>query len=554
MAPAQTECVSRDDLKEEAAVSAPTWLSADPHAARVRWRMIVVLCLFGLGMCAVVGRVYHLQVIEQQELLDRQSPVDRSITYTPRRGSVLDRNGVELAVSVKAPSIQARPRLIEDREAAARALAPILSMPYDKVHERLNPKRGFAWLRRQVHPSMAEAVRDLEMRGVEVTEEYKRYYPQQKLAGQIVGFVGIDGNGLEGVESALDRTLAGDATKILAKRDARGKVMLTGETPRFERFEGHSIELTIDEQIQRVAERALAEQVEAYEAKGGYAVAIDVQTGEVLAMANTPSFDPNRFGEFTSSDWRLRSITDTFEPGSVVKPLVLAAAIEEKTVSLTTPFDCEGGRIKIGRYTIRDSHAHDTLSAAEVVQVSSNICAYKIAQTIGRDKLHQYLRDFGFGSRPGLQLRGEQPGLVWPAERWAEVSFANVAFGQGFTATPIQVVNATAAIANGGMLSCSQGSCAACWTWTGTSSPRPIQSLCAASSRRRAPRTPRAPWRSSRAAAAPRRRRPWRTTRWRARRARPRRSTRRRVATIRTCGWRALWAFCRPRNHASRSA
>lgn len=181
-------------------------------------------------------------------------------------------------------------------------------------------------------------------------------------------------------------------------------------------------------------------------------MAIDVQTGEILAFANTPKFNPNKLKEHTSSDWRLRNLTDTFEPGSVVKPLVLAAALEEGTVRLGTMFDCEKGRIKIGRYTIRDSHAHDALTAAEVVKVSSNICAYKMAQTYGKEKLYSYLRAFGFGSRAGVGLPGEQPGLVWPAARWAEVSFANVAFGQGFTATPLQVVAAIAAIANDGML------------------------------------------------------------------------------------------------------
>lgn len=428
-----------------------TWRD-DQRSRGIKLRMAIVVSLFMLGLCGVIGRVYYLQAIAQEDLESRRTVVDRSMTFKPRRGSILDRNGKELAISVKAPSIYVHPRQLEDRDAAATQLARILDMPREDVYKKLDPKRSYAWLARQIHPDAADKVMALDLKGVGLAREHKRYYPQQGLAGQIVGFVGIDSNGLEGIESAFERQLAGDMTQIMGQRDARGRMMLTQEAPRFEAFEGASVELTIDERIQRVAENELNKQIEKYSAKGGYAVVLHAKTGEVLALANTPSFDPNRFKEFTSSDWRLRNITDTFEPGSVVKPLVLAAALQEQTVNLQTKFDCEKGRIKIGRYSIRDSHAHETLTAAEVVQVSSNICAYKMAQTIGRDKLYQYYKSFGFGARSGLGMRGEQPGLLWPAERWAEVSFANIAFGQGFTATPLQVANATAAIANSGML------------------------------------------------------------------------------------------------------
>ena len=424
----------------------------DDSSKWVRWRMIAIACLFCLGLTAVVGRVYYLQAIAQQDLIERQTVVDKEITFKPRRGSILDRNGVELAITVKAPSIQAHPRLIKDRALAADKLAPILQLPREEVFKKLDPKRRFIWLERQVHPEKAAAITALKLRGVSLTSEHKRFYPQQDLAGQILGFVGIDGNGLEGLERALEKTLAGDKTRITGKRDARGRMMLTQESPRFEAFEGHTVELTIDERIQRVAQDALRDQVAKHKAKGGWAVAMDIKTGEILAFANTPSFDPNKFGEHTSMDWRLRPVTDTFEPGSVIKPLVLAAALQERTISLDSTFDCEKGRIKIGRHTIRDSHPHESLTAAEVVQVSSNICAYKIAQTIGKDALYAYLKDFGYGSRTGLGVRGEQPGLVWPPSRWAEVSFANIAFGQGLTATPLQITNSIAAIANDGRL------------------------------------------------------------------------------------------------------
>ena len=414
--------------------------------------MILVCCVFSFAFCAVVARVYYLQTVNQAELQSRATPVDRSIKVKPRRGQVLDRNGVQMAITVKSPSIAANPRIIEDLPGAAARLAPLLGMTPEALEAKLNPKRSFVWLRRQTRPELAQAVRDLKIKGLSIHDEHKRFYPQGDVAGQIVGFVGIDGNGLEGLERSFDKTLAGSELKIQGQRDARGKMIMTGQTPDFEQFESHSIELTIDERIQRVAQRALATQVEKYSAKGGYAVVMDVKTGEVLAMANSPSFDPNDFGRYTSKDWRMRPITDTFEPGSVIKPIVLATALDEGKLTLRTPFDCEKGRIKIGRYTIRDSHAHETLTAAQVVQVSSNICSYKMAQLMGKEAYHDHLRNFGFGGKLGLGLRAEQPGLVWPAKKWAEVSFANIAFGQGFTATPLQVTTSIAALANGGML------------------------------------------------------------------------------------------------------
>lgn len=418
----------------------------------VKWRMIAIAAFFSLAMNGVIARVYYLQTVSQEDLQNRATPVDREITITPRRGQILDRHGAEMAITVKAPSIAARPRAIKDPAEVAKQLSPLLEIPVEELHKKLDPKRRFVWLKRQTTPQVAQAIKDLKIEGITLHDEHKRFYPQGDVAGQILGFVGIDGEGLEGIERSLDRKLAGSAIQIAGRRDARGTMMMTGDAPDFERFEGLTVELTIDERIQRVAQQALQEQVDKFEAKGGYAVVLDVKTGEILAMANTPSFDPNHFKDFDAKAWRLRAVTDTFEPGSVIKPMVLAAAMEEQKVGLRTSFDCEDGRIKIGRYTIRDSHAHSQLTAAEVVQVSSNICSYKIAQLMGKDTYYRYLNDFGFGTRAGLGVRGEQPGLIWPADRWAEVSFANIAFGQGFTATPLQTAAAIASLANGGLL------------------------------------------------------------------------------------------------------
>ncbi len=418
---------------------------------RVRMGMVAAVIV---GMfCAVVGRVYYLQTVEVDHLVEKSNDqTHREIKLKAKRGSILDRNGVELAVSVEAPSIAIRPQLVDDKDEVAAQLAEILQMDVGRVRKKLESKSRFVWLKRQTTPAAGDAIRELDLRGVEIHPEAKRFYPLKETAGQLVGFTNIDGVGLEGLERGLESEIAGKEYRITGFRDARGRTLLTQKTPEFKRFEGNSVQLTIDERVQRVAEEALAEQVEEHNAKAGYAVALDPETGEVLALANTPKFDPNHFNTSSPDAWRLRVITDTFEPGSVFKPFVLAGALQEGTTRLDTPYDCENGAIRIGKYTIRDSHSIGTATAAEIIKESSNIGAYKIAQTMGRQRFYEYLRAFGFGSTTGLGLRGEQAGLVWPPDRWAEVSFANIAFGQGVTATPLQLATAVAAIANGGML------------------------------------------------------------------------------------------------------
>ena len=427
----------------------------DKRQMWVRVRMTLVALVINGMFCAVVARVYYLQTVERDHLGEKAvDQTHKQIKLKAKRGSILDRNGVELAVSVESPSIAVRPRLVADDEKPelARKLAEILDMDIDSVRRKLDAKPRFVWIKRQAAPDAGERVKALDHKGLEVHLESKRFYPLKERAGQLVGFTNIDGVGLEGMERAFEKEIAGAEYHLEGVRDARGRTMLTQDTPEFNRLEGHSVVLTIDERIQRVAEEAVAEMVDVHGAKGGYVVALDPKTGEVLALANTPSFDPNHYRSASAEDWRLRAVTDTFEPGSVFKPFVLAGALQEGTIGLNTMVDCELGKIRIGKYTIGDSHPVGVVTAAEVVQQSSNIGAYKIAQTMGRERFYQYIRAFGFGRTTGVGLRGEQPGVVWPPDRWAEVSFANIAFGQGVTATPLQVANATAVIANGGML------------------------------------------------------------------------------------------------------
>lgn len=416
-------------------------------------RIGLVAAFFAIGFVAVVGRVYYLQTVEAEALTERiAAQREGEVTRQARRGDIRDRNEAELAVSVKVPSIYARPRMLGEPHEEAQRLEDVLELDRREIEEKLDTNSPFVWMERQAHPRIAEAVEELDLPGLGVMEEYDRYYPMGPLAGQLLGFVGIDGEGLEGIERQFDDQLSGDPYRMRVTRDAIGQEMMLSDIPQFGTFEGHSVHLTIDEKIQRTAHRALNKQVEKHDAKRGHALVMDVNTGEMLAMAQAPEFDPNRFQEFTSDQWRLRSVTDVFEPGSVFKPFLLAAALQEGATTLDRVYDLEGGRMRIGGYTIGDVMRREELTAAEIIQKSSNIGTYKIAQELGRETYYDYIRAFGFGSLTGIGLRGEQSGVVWPPDNWAEITFANVSFGQGLSATPLQLITGMATVANGGRL------------------------------------------------------------------------------------------------------
>ncbi len=417
------------------------------------FRLGLVSAVFVIGFLAVIGRVYYLQTVEAESLAERAAiEWDRQVERQARRGDIVDRHGSELAVSVEVPSIFARPKLLGDPEEVAPLLAPILERSEEWVEQRLSTESPFVWLERQAHPEVAQEIEDLNLPGLGSMTEYQRYYPMGSLAGQLLGFVSIDGDGLEGVERQFDERLGGEPYQMSVTRDAVGRPMLLSDTPEFRRFEGQSLRLTIDEKIQRAAEESLAKRVEEVDAKGGYAVAMDVNSGQVLAMAKTPEFDPNRVGDFTGEDWRLGPVTDTFEPGSVFKPFVVAAALEEGVTTLDHTYDMDGGMIRVDGYPIRDIMRRDEQTTAEILMTSSNVGSYRIAQQLGRDKLYRYIQKFGFGSPTGIGLRGEQRGRVWSPDNWAEVTFANISFGQGLSTTPLQLVTGVSALANGGML------------------------------------------------------------------------------------------------------
>ncbi|HEU4385954.1 MAG TPA: penicillin-binding transpeptidase domain-containing protein [Anaeromyxobacteraceae bacterium] len=425
----------------------------DPRRARwIALRMGFLGLLLAAALAVVLLRAVQLQVLQGDRLggLARDQYL-RQLELKPQRGVIADRNGVPLAASAEADSVFLDPRDFRagPRPAAALGrLARVLSVDPKALERRLERGGRFAWVKRRISPAESEAVRGLQLAGVGLVKEARRYYPRRELAGQVLGLVGDDGAGLEGVEYALDDALQGEPMRVPTLRDARG-LHLLGEAPAPERvLAGARVELTIDQGLQHAAERALSEAVAQARAASGMAVAVDPRSGEILALANVPVWNPNSPGR--GDQMRNRAVLDTFEPGSTAKVFAVAGALDAGAIRPLEPIFCENGAWAVGDHVVHDHKAMGWTGPSRILSVSSNIGAAKIAQRLGRERLQRTLLAFGFGERTQLGLSGEPRGQV-PFPR-AEVSLATMAFGQGFTATGLQMTMAMAAVAGGGTL------------------------------------------------------------------------------------------------------
>lgn len=419
-----------------------------------RRRLLVVIGCFVLGFLGILGRLYSLQVGGHAQWQSRAArQYNHLATLQPERGRVLDRDGRVLATSVAVPSVYAVPHEIEQPDWTMAVLASFLDTPNDTLRRRLGSQASFVWLARQVNPGTLAHLRERRLPGIDYLTEMRRYYPKHHLAGQLLGFVGIDGQGLGGVEYAYDDTLRADPRRVRLQRDAMGRrVRLTlGALPEPPR--GADIYLTIDERLQHVAEREIAAQVERLEAQSGLVVAMDPHSGDILAMASYPFFNPNAFQDSAQRSWRRnRCLTDPVEPGSTFKVVLAAAVLEEDVVEPDDMFFCEEGEMYRGRRRLRDHHPYGDLSFADVFAYSSNIGAVKIAERLTEDRFYHYIQRFGFGQRTLIDLPGENAGLVYPPHQWSKLSHDSLALGQELTVTPLQLLRAFAAIANGGWL------------------------------------------------------------------------------------------------------
>jgi cell division protein FtsI (penicillin-binding protein 3) len=366
------------------------------------------------------------------------------------RGSVFDRNGAALVVSVRAPSVFAHPALIQDADAAAARLAPVLNQPAPRLRKRLARGGGFVFLARWVSEETSRRVAALSIPGVGITDEPRRRYPLGELAAQVLGFSNIDGDGVRGVERLEDHWLRGDRQTVAVERDAKRRALAPGRLAP-ELGTGGDIALTLDAGTQAHVERALERVVESSRARGGIAVLIDPRTGDILALAERPTFNPNRFRDVPFRATRARSWADALEPGSTLKPFLVAAAIESGVISEESEIDCGKGSYRLPGKTLRDARAMGMLSISDVLRFSSNIGAAKIGFALGAEQHYASLRAFGFGEKTGSGLPGESAGLLRNWRDWRAVDHATISFGHGVSVTALQLASAMGALAHAGV-------------------------------------------------------------------------------------------------------
>lgn len=441
----------RGPRSQTASSSLHPTVSRDTPGRWLKIRIALLGLTFTVMLGVIFGRAVQLQIFDRETLggLARDQYV-RKLEVPARRGDIMDRRGVPLAQSVEVDSVWVDPSLLEDVPAAAEQIARALDLDVNELRTRMERGRRFAWVKRRLKPREVEAVKALGLRAVGFTKEPRRYYPQRELASHILGLVGTDGQGLEGLERALNDELTGEAGRLDSFRDARGRNLLTDGAANADDHTGASVTLTIDRHLQYLTENALNRAIESFEAKGGSAVVMDPATGEILALANAPSFNPNVPDTARGGRARNQAILDLYEPGSTFKGFLVAAALDQGAITEDETFDCEQGRYRIGRNTVHDTHRYGLLNAEEILKVSSNIGTSKIAEKVGREGLQTAYKDFGFGSRAGLHFPGEGRGRV-PFPR-SDIALATQSFGQGVSATALQMTTAFSALANGGKL------------------------------------------------------------------------------------------------------
>jgi len=405
-----------------------------------------------LWLVAIGTRAGYLQLYRGEWLSSKAvGQVERTLTLHGKRGTIYDSRHQPLAVSITTSSVAANPALIKHPGKTAPKLAKALNLKTRDIARKLAAKRHFVWLKRQATPNETEAVRALNIEGVDFLPEHSRFYPNTALAAQVLGFTGIDGHGLEGVEFYYDRELKGSTQKVTILEDALGRSFEADRRAGFYKT-GHNLVLTLDGHIQYITEQALSAAVTTNEAKSGMAIVMDPGSGAILAMAHYPVFNPNTYRNYSREIWRNRAITDPFEPGSTLKIFSAAAAIENGSSTPSTIYFCENGNYRIGGHTVHDTKSHGWLSLQQIVKYSSNIGAVKVVERIGTQALHDNLKGFGFGQRTKIDCPGESSGALSHYKRWTAVDAGAIAFGQGVSVTGLQLVTAVAALANDGLM------------------------------------------------------------------------------------------------------
>jgi len=418
----------------------------------IRLRLILIGIVFTMLFGAIGTKAAYLQIFRTSWLSRKAADqYTRDLVKHGRRGTIYDANHIEMAISIDTTSVAAYPRIISDPDRTAGVLAKALDLNKRAVKRKLISKRSFVWLKRQVTPKETKAVSALEITGVDFIPAYGRFYPNRGLAASVLGFSGTEGRGLEGLEYRYENYLQGPTRKVTVLKDALGRGF-NEEKEDHDSEGGNNLVLTIDRNIQYIAENALQEAVTRFSARSGMVIVMAPKSGAILALAQSPNFNPNAFGSYDKELWRNRAITDPFEPGSTMKIFSAAAAIESGICTPNTIFFCENGSFKVGKHTVHDTHPYDWLSLQQIVKYSSNIGAVKVGQSIGQEFLYTVLRNFGFGQKTGIDCPGETSGSLASWKRWSSIDAGAIAFGQGMAVSAVQLAAAVSAIANDGIL------------------------------------------------------------------------------------------------------
>ncbi len=418
----------------------------------IKLRILLVGIIFITAFAAIAAKAVHLQVYRSHWLSQKASnQYEKSLTTSGKRGIIYDRNLSEMAVSINVTSIAAYPARVDNPKATAKALAGVLDLDARSLQGKLTGKKSFVWIKRQSTAKETRAVKDLSLPGINFVTEYNRFYPHTTLAAQALGFSGMDGTGLEGIEFYYNQHLKGADLNFTIFKDALGNGFSAGPG-QSTHTSGHNLVLTIDNTIQYIAESALQEAVDEYSALSGLALVMNPQTGAVLALAHYPLFNPNSYADFEKSIWRNRALTDTFEPGSTMKIFSAAAALEHGKITPNEIFFCENGAYKIGKNVVHDTHKYGWLSLQQIIKYSSNIGVVKVAEKMGARILHRTFRDFGFGQKTGIDSPGETPGSLPHYSSWSKIDTGAISFGHGISVSAVQMITAISAIANGGNL------------------------------------------------------------------------------------------------------
>lgn len=412
-----------------------------------------MLAIIILWIVLISSRMVQLCIKQRDFLIEKaKEQHEMTVILNPKRGHIFDRKGQELAISIDVDSIYAIPPQITNMSFTAEKLADILPVESLTLLKLLKSERRFVWIKRKISPWQAEQVRDLKLQGVGLLKESKRFYPKKKLGSHIIGFVGMDNIGLEGLEHYFEAEIKGEPGKMLTYIDAKRRGVLPEGVLLREPTGGKGVILTIDEVIQHIAEEELQKAVQANSAKSGSVIVMDPNNGEILAMATVPTYDPNRFNHYPAYSRRNRAITDCFEPGSTFKIAMAAAALEYGVVRQEEPFDCSDGSIVLANHVVRDYRPFGQLSFKQIIMYSSNVGAIKVGKRLSKREYYEKLKEFGFGEKSGIDLPGESRGILRPHYEWSRASTGAISIGYEIAVTPLQLISFISAVANGGYL------------------------------------------------------------------------------------------------------